>query len=378
MASRTSKKGTAAADEVPVSIPVFVPHHYLKIETRDGHMFVVDRNVAIMSRLIRSSLQELYRRALSEEDGGDSVRTIGSPTSAGGNGEGESETPRGSVRPSVLQEALLGGLGNGGNGTFGAEINEFDDERELGNKHAADSNPSSPNSIVLYALADGDVEVLANSERTAVAAGQLPIVYCFPSTTTAAVEAGQSSISGLMGSFAPQAPPSGKGGSKQHQQAQIAQEQAMFMQQQRAKVEEALDSMRDTPLTHIRLTKLTSEQFEIALRFMQYKYKVDHITDGPMRAGFRGFIPGQPTYPPPPSTGSALAPQQSTLGSPLNKRKSLAASSVLLTQSSMGGGGDSAALEDVDPITGAGPVRVPDPFTEHHVLLLAISSLLQL
>ena len=386
MASRTSKKGAAAAAaEEPVMIPVFVPHHYLKVETRDGHMFVVDRNVVLMSRLIRNSLRELYRIALTEDDDEEARNNNNQQSSSINN---QQEAPRGSVRPSVLQESLLGGLGKAsiiggdaddveGGGIYeDASINTNNRNNVSGSEEDSGMMGAGSNKV-LHILADGDIEVLINSERTAVAAGQLPIVYCLPSTSTAD---NSHSAMGMMTSFTPAAPPSGKGGSKQMQQAQMAHEQAMLQQQQRAKVDEALESMRDTPLTHIRLTKLTSDQFEIAMRFMQYKYKVDHIADGSLRPGFRGFIPGQPSYPPPPSVGSA--PAQPTAGSPTsaNKRKSLAASSML-GQSVGGGGGEGCTgdgAQEVDPITGSGSIRTPDPFAEHHILLLAISSLLQL
>ena len=381
-AARSTKKqgGASALVDEPVMIPVFVPHHYLRLETRDGHQFVVDRNVAMMSRLLRHSLRDLYRIAVSGDDG-NAVK----PSSAT-----DTTAPRDTVKPSILQETLLGGLGDRdvvrraideSTDVYGDENSEDETNDQTGfGGRGRRQNGDDPLDVdeeeVLFTLADGDVEVLVNSERTAVAAGQLPIVYCQASTSSMDATGGANSMQASL--LSPLPPPSGKGNSKQLQQAQAAHEQAMFLQQQRAKVEEALDSMRETPLTHLRLTKLTAEQFELALRFMQYKYKVDHINDGALRQGFYGFLPGHTSYPPTqPSPNPAHGGTTSSMATSVNaasKRKSIApiAGGVAAFDGSMVEG------LDVDPVTGAGIVKIPEAFSEHHILLLAIASLLQL
>eukprot|EP00758_Cryptobia_borreli_P005408 Tbor_TRINITY_DN4871_c0_g1::TRINITY_DN4871_c0_g1_i1::g.1519::m.1519 len=367
--------------EEHICAPIFVRHHYIIIETRDGELFYVDRNALLTSNLLSSVLCELR-----EDPDGVLATVLPAP-------------PTGTIDKVYSK---LVDVPRSANGKDGASTTRM--------AFVPVSKDRYPN--VIAVLADGDVEVIVNEEVLSHNICQLPIIYPLTSAEeNSLLEMSQSVHS----------PKSAKEAklSKSQQQALMAQEALHNKIQQRNLTVMKIQQASERGLTHLILTKLNAEQFELALKFMYYKYKNDHICDAEKRPMFTGFVHEKPLLVLPQEhavlkfmyykykndhicdaekrpmfTGFVhekpllVLPQEHAV---LNSEKLKSLDTCvkndkkdyfdeLLTTTD----GNRAAAECIysqmapDPITGAGPIVCPRAFTNAHMMQLAIATLLQI
>eukprot|EP00758_Cryptobia_borreli_P005410 Tbor_TRINITY_DN4871_c0_g1::TRINITY_DN4871_c0_g1_i2::g.1522::m.1522 len=327
--------------EEHICAPIFVRHHYIIIETRDGELFYVDRNALLTSNLLSSVLCELR-----EDPDGVLATVLPAP-------------PTGTIDKVYSK---LVDVPRSANGKDGASTTRM--------AFVPVSKDRYPN--VIAVLADGDVEVIVNEEVLSHNICQLPIIYPLTSAEeNSLLEMSQSVHS----------PKSAKEAklSKSQQQALMAQEALHNKIQQRNLTVMKIQQASERGLTHLILTKLNAEQFELALKFMYYKYKNDHICDAEKRPMFTGFVHEKPLLVLPQEHAVLNSEKLKSLDTCVKNDKKDYFDELLTTTD-----GNRAAAECIysqmapDPITGAGPIVCPRAFTNAHMMQLAIATLLQI